>query len=64
MIIADAFSAMTMDRPYRAGMSYEEAFAELERGLGTQFDPNLVPIFVQAVRERLAHTPCEFRKAA
>lgn len=60
MAIADAYSAMTQDRPYRRGLSVCEAIAELERGVGTQFDPTLVPLFVQAVGE----TAGERRKAA
>jgi diguanylate cyclase (GGDEF)-like protein/putative nucleotidyltransferase with HDIG domain len=52
MAIADAFSAMTLDRPYRAGMSVESALCEIEAASGKQFDPNLVPIFVQAIREQ------------
>jgi diguanylate cyclase (GGDEF)-like protein/putative nucleotidyltransferase with HDIG domain len=50
MAIADAFSAMTLDRPYRAGLSIEAALAEIERGAGTQFDPTLAPIFMDAIR--------------
>jgi diguanylate cyclase (GGDEF)-like protein len=38
----DAFSAMTTDRPYRAACSDADAFRELERCAGTQFDPTLV----------------------
>jgi HD-GYP domain-containing protein (c-di-GMP phosphodiesterase class II) len=38
----DAFSAMTTDRPYRAARTREEAFAELQRCSGTQFDPLVV----------------------
>ena len=38
----DAFSAMTTDRPYRAGRPPEEAVAELHRCAGTQFDPRVV----------------------
>ncbi len=40
--IADAYDAMTNDRPYRKGMSVEEACAELRRCAGKQFDPKLV----------------------
>lgn len=40
--VADAFEAMTADRPYRKGTSWEEALAELEQHAGTQFDPVVV----------------------
>ena len=43
--VADAFSAMTSDRPYRTRMTHEQAFAELERNSGTQFDPTVVAAF-------------------
>jgi putative nucleotidyltransferase with HDIG domain len=49
MIIADAFSAMTLDRPYRRGLSTHEALAQLRAGAGTQFDPTLAPLFCDAV---------------
>jgi diguanylate cyclase (GGDEF)-like protein len=55
--VADAFAAMTTDRPYRPGRSVEEACAELERCAGTQFDPRVVAAFVEAVREAPATTP-------
>jgi HD-GYP domain-containing protein (c-di-GMP phosphodiesterase class II) len=48
--VADAFSAMTADRPYRPRMDVEQACAELERCAGTQFDPVVVRIFVAEVR--------------
>jgi HD-GYP domain-containing protein (c-di-GMP phosphodiesterase class II) len=38
----DAFNAMTTDRSYRQALPLAEAFAELERGRGTQFDPRVV----------------------
>ncbi len=38
--LADAFDAMTSDRPYRKGMAVEVAFGEIEKGLGRQFDPD------------------------
>ena len=49
--VADAFDAMTSVRPYRAGasMTVEAAVAELRRCSGTQFDPELVVAFVDAV---------------
>lgn len=50
--VADAFSAMTSDRPYRKGMSVDDACAELERAAGEQFDPEVVRIFVEEVRRR------------
>ena len=50
--IADAFSAMVSHRPYRQARSYEEAFKELRRCAGTQFDPDLVEHFVEVVRAR------------
>ena len=42
MAVADAFSAMTTDRPYRQGMAHEKALAILAAGAGTQWDPACV----------------------
>lgn len=47
LAIADAFSAMTTDRPYRPGMSVEDALYELERGAGIQWDPACVAAFLR-----------------
>ena len=44
--VADAYQAMTSDRPYRKAFSKEKAIAELERGAGSQFDPKIVRIFI------------------
>ena len=49
--IGDAFDAMTNDRPYRKRMSVERAVGELLQNAGKQFDPDLVPVFVQMLEE-------------
>ncbi len=49
MAVADAYSAMTTDRPYRQGMSREKALSLLEEGSGIQWDPACVGAFVAAL---------------
>jgi len=49
--IADAYDAMTSDRPYRRAMSHKLAVEELKRGSGSQLDPRLVPLFVDLVEK-------------
>lgn len=51
LAIADAYDAMTSDRPYRKAISHEEAVAELKRCAGSQFDPYLVPKFIQMLED-------------
>jgi diguanylate cyclase (GGDEF)-like protein len=48
---ADALEAMTSSRIYRPGMPVEAALEELERGAGTQFDPEIAAALVLLVRE-------------
>ena len=44
--IADAFDAMTSQRPYREPATLEVAFSELQKQAGRQFDPELVKIII------------------
>ena len=47
LAVADAFDAMTSDRPYRRALTHDEALAEVERCSGTQFDPEIARIFLE-----------------
>jgi putative nucleotidyltransferase with HDIG domain len=47
--VADAFDAMTSDRPYRAAMSIAQGVQEIKRCAGTQFDPAIVAAFLKTV---------------
>jgi diguanylate cyclase (GGDEF)-like protein/putative nucleotidyltransferase with HDIG domain len=49
--IADAYSAMCLDRPYRKGMSHDRVLSELVAGAGIQFDPQLAEVFVEMLLE-------------
>jgi putative nucleotidyltransferase with HDIG domain len=57
--VADAFDAMTSDRPYRRGLPFDVALAEIEHGAGTQFDPAVAEAFLRVPRERLLDI-CEY----
>jgi len=48
--VADAFDAMTTDRPYRRRLSDSQALAELRRCAGRQFDPRVVGAFQRVWR--------------
>jgi len=50
--VADAFDAMTSDRPYRKGMAPDVAFAEIEKQKAKQFDPKAADAFL-AIKERI-----------
>ena len=51
LAIADAFDAMTTNRPYRAARRADAALRELEHCAGSQFDPMLVEAFIIACYE-------------
>ena len=52
LCIADSFDAMVSKRCYKPEMSSDYALHELQRGAGTQFDPELVQTFVQMVMDK------------
>ena len=52
--VADAYEAMTSDRPYRSTIGHAAAMAELRRHTGTQFDPAVVDAFMRAIEARRA----------
>jgi HD-GYP domain-containing protein (c-di-GMP phosphodiesterase class II) len=49
--VADSFDAMTSDRPYRGSIGIERALAEIRGGSGTQFDPEVVRVFVDMIEQ-------------
>ena len=51
LAIADVYDAMRSDRPYRKGLTFEEAVQELEREAGKQFDPVLPGRFVDLLQQ-------------
>jgi putative nucleotidyltransferase with HDIG domain len=44
--VADAYDAMTTDRPYRSALSHNRAVAEIKKASRTQFDPEIVDVFL------------------
>jgi diguanylate cyclase (GGDEF)-like protein len=50
--LADAYSAMTTDRPYRKGLTAERAIQEITDGRGTQFDPDLAQVFIRMIERK------------
>jgi HD-GYP domain-containing protein (c-di-GMP phosphodiesterase class II) len=54
MAVADAFDAMTTDREFKRKLALAEAVAELKRGSGSQFAPEIVEIFVTFIETKIA----------
>ena len=52
LAVADAYDAMTDDRPYRTPLSHEAALAELRRNRGQHFDPLIVDVFCSVLKTR------------
>jgi diguanylate cyclase (GGDEF)-like protein/putative nucleotidyltransferase with HDIG domain len=53
--IADAYDTITSERSYKKARTPEEAFQELDRCCGAQFDPQLVQLFISRLRELPHH---------
>ncbi|MFZ5645425.1 MAG: HD domain-containing phosphohydrolase [Bacillota bacterium] len=51
LAVADAFDAMTSDRSYRKAYPLQKAVDELVRNVGTQFDPQIVEVFLEMLKE-------------
>ncbi len=50
LLVADAFDAMTSDRPYRKGLTIDEVIGQFEEYKGTQFDREIVDLFIDRVK--------------
>ena len=50
IFVCDAFHAMTTERPYRQALPVEEAVRRLREGAGTQFDPDVVDVFLRLIQ--------------
>jgi two-component system, cell cycle response regulator len=61
--VCDGYDAMISDRPYRAPMTSERAIEELRRCAGTQFDPDVVAAFAQAVASRVEESAAPTTRA-
>ncbi len=60
LAVADAYDAMTSDRPYRPGMPLAKAESILRNGAGTQWDPQVVAAFFGA-HEEIAEIRCRWQ---
>lgn len=57
--VADTFDAMTHDRPYRRALPLSEAYAEIRRCRGQQFDPHIVDAFMRIPASELSDEALE-----
>jgi putative two-component system response regulator len=66
LAVADAFDAMTSDRPYRPAMSTKEALDEVKRCIRTQFDPLVADAFLRIMgrQSEACARPCDASNAA
>jgi HD-GYP domain-containing protein (c-di-GMP phosphodiesterase class II) len=52
LAVADVVEAMSSHRPYRPGLGIDKALAEIERGRGTIYDPNVTDACLKLFREK------------
>ncbi|MBM7868273.1 HD domain-containing protein [Heliobacterium gestii] len=57
LALADSIDAMNGDRPYRPRLPWRRIIEEIEKGAGTQFDPALVPVAIEAFQALQPLTP-------
>ncbi|MGC2062760.1 MAG: HD domain-containing phosphohydrolase [Thermodesulfovibrionales bacterium] len=57
--VVDAFYAMTTDRPYRKALPRDWAIAEMKKNAGSQFDPEVVEVFLSVIGEEAAELNSE-----
>ena len=51
LVVADAYDAMKFDRPYRKALTEETVARELRQGSGTQFEPKIVEVFLEKLKQ-------------
>ena len=56
LCVADAYDAMKSDRPYRKALTEETAIQELKQGSGTQFEPKIVEVFLEILKQTCHET--------
>jgi putative nucleotidyltransferase with HDIG domain len=61
--LVDTLDVITSDRPYRKGKSFEEAYKEIERARGIQFDPSLVDVLLSIPKEKWAKIKAKTKAA-
>jgi len=54
--VADAYYAMTTDRPYRRAMPKDKAIVEIKKSAGSQFDPEVVEVFLSITTQEASET--------
>jgi hypothetical protein len=64
LAVADAYEAMTAERPYRSALPVQEARAELLRCAGSQFDPRVVQAFLSTLPQEPALLTLELEQTA
>ena len=62
LAVANSFDAITSERPYRQTCSLDEGIEELKQCAGTQFDPEVVGVFVRAAEKHTDDWPLSVKQ--